>query len=62
MPSGLEFGVYQCIVHRNLIPASLGRDKRNALDLRLKVFEELIRQAHGPIGVVSDGAINDGNF
>ena len=62
MPSGLEFGVYQLIVHGDLVPASIGRDECNTLNLRLEVFEQFVRQAHGSVGVVSDCAIEDGNF
>jgi hypothetical protein len=62
MPSGLEFGIYQRTVHADLVPASLGRDECNALNLRLIVFEQFVCQAHGPVGVMSDCAIDNGNF
>jgi len=62
MPSGLEFGVYQLIVHGDFVSASLGRDECDTLNLRLKAFEQFVCQAHGPVGEMSDSAINDGNF
>ena len=62
MSSGLEFGVYQLIVDGDLVTASIRRGECNPLDLRLEVFEQFICQAHGPVGVVSDSAIDDGDF
>lgn len=62
MSSGLEFGVYQLIVDGDLATASIGWDECNALDLCLDLIKHLICQAHGPVGVVSDCAIGDGNF
>jgi hypothetical protein len=60
--SDLEFGVYQLIVDGDLVTASIGWEECNALDLRLDVIKQFIYQAHGPVVVVSDRAIGDGNF
>jgi len=60
--SGLKFGVYQRIVYSNLKPTTLGGDECNALDVRLVIIEQFVCQAHGPVGVVSDYAVFDGNF
>ena len=62
MPTGLEFGIYQCIVYDNLVPSSIRGGEGNALDLRLEIFEQFVHQANGPVGVTSDCAINDGDF
>jgi hypothetical protein len=62
MPSGLEFGVYQLIVRGDLESASLGRDECDTLNLRFKAFKQFVCQAHGPVGIMSDSAINDRNF
>lgn len=62
MSSGLEFGVYQLIVHSDLVPAPLRRDEHNILDLRLEILKQFLCQVHGPVGEVSDSAINDGYF
>jgi len=39
MPSGLEFGVYQLLIHGNLKAASLGRDECNTLNFRLEAIK-----------------------
>jgi hypothetical protein len=62
MPSGLKFGVYQLIVHGYLEPASFGRDKGNAFYSQLKVVEQFISQADGPVSKVSNSAIDNGYF
>jgi len=62
MPTSLKFGVYQFIVHGDLVPASFGRDECNTLNFRLDVLEQFVCQAYGPVSVVSDCAIDDGNF
>jgi len=58
---GLELGVYQLIIYSDLIPASLGWDESNTLDFLLDIFEKFVCQANGPLGVVSDSAVEDGN-
>jgi hypothetical protein len=60
--SGLEFGVYQFIIHADFVPASLGRNESDTLDFRLDIFEKLVCQAYGPVGVVSNCAVDDGNL
>ena len=62
MSSGLEFGVYQFIIHGDFVPASLRWDECNTLDLWLEISEQLVCQAHGPVGVVSNRTIDNGNL
>jgi len=62
VPSCLEFGVNQLIVHGDLVSASLGRDESNTLNFRLEVIEQFVCQAHGLVGEVSDCAIDNGYF
>ncbi len=62
MPSSLKFGVDQGIVHNDLKLAAIGRNQGNALNLWLDAVEYFVCQAHGPISVVSDLAIDDGDF
>ena len=62
MTSGLEFGVEQRIIDRHLVPASIGRDEGNAFDLRFELIKQILCQAHGPVGIVSNRAIGNANF
>ncbi len=59
MPSGFQFGVDQFSIHRDFEAAAIRRDKRDALDHMLELLEQVISQAHGPVGVVSDRTVND---
>jgi len=58
----LEFGVNQCIVYCDLIPAPLGREECNAFDLRLKGIKQFVYQAYSPVGKVSDSTVGNGYF
>jgi hypothetical protein len=60
--TGLEFGVDQAIIHADLEAASQGRDEEDALDLRFEIFEQIVYQAHGPVGVVSNRAVFDADL
>ena len=62
MTPRLEFGVDQLIVYTDLKPASQGWNKGHTLDLRFEILEQIICQALGPVGVVSNCTINDLNF
>jgi hypothetical protein len=56
---GLEFGINQTVVYFDLEPASVRRDQGQAIELVLEFLEQIICQAHGPVGVVSYGAVDD---
>jgi len=56
---GLELGVDQLVSNRDLEPASVRRDQGQVPDIILELFQQFIRQAHGPVGVVSYGAVDD---
>jgi hypothetical protein len=62
MTSGLKLGVYQLIVDGDFVPASLGRNESNTFNFRLNIIKKLVCQAYSPVGVVSDCAVDDGNF
>lgn len=59
MAVGLEFGIDQAIVHFDLELASVRRDQGQAHKFVLEFFQQFIGQAHGPVGVVSNSAIDD---
>ncbi len=46
-------------VHADLEAASVRWDQRYRFDQVLELLEQVICQAHGPVGVVSDSAVND---
>ena len=59
MTVGLEFGVDQTVAHLDLKPASIRRDQGQVLELVFEFLEQVICQAHGPVGVVSYSAVDD---
>jgi hypothetical protein len=59
---GLEFGKNKLPVYADLVTASTGWYQRYAFNLRFKNFEQIICQAHGPVGIVSNRTINDLDF
>jgi hypothetical protein len=59
---GLELGINQSVVDTDFVPASIGGDESHALDFRFEVFEQIACQAHGPVGVMSDRAVDDLDF
>jgi hypothetical protein len=59
MPPGLEFGVNKLPVHTDLKAAAIGWNESEAFDLRFKILEQLVSQAHGPAGIVSNRTIDD---
>jgi len=58
---GLEFGVNQLAVDFDLKPALRRRHQGKGLDLGFETFEQFRRQTGGSRGVVSDGAVGDGD-
>ena len=62
MTPRLEFGIDQLVVHTDLKPASLGGNKSQTLDFWFEILEQVICQAHGPVGVMSDCAVIDPDF
>jgi hypothetical protein len=59
VPSGLEFGVDQRIIHLYFEPASIRWNKDYPFDFRLKILEQFVCQTHGPVCVVSNSTIID---
>jgi hypothetical protein len=55
----LQFGIYKIPVHTDLETAPFRWDQGYGFDLLLELLEQVICQANGPVGVVSDSAIND---
>ena len=62
MAAGFKFRIDQFVVDADLIASAVGRNQADGFDLRLKMLEQLSGQAHGPIGVVSDRAVNNLDF
>jgi hypothetical protein len=62
VPSGLEFGVKKCIIYSDLETTSHGREERNTLYLWFVGIKQFIRQANGPVSIMSNCAVNDRNF
>ena len=56
---GLEFGVDQLVSNRDLELAAVRRDQAQVPDVVLEFFQQFICQAHGPVGVVSNSAVDD---
>lgn len=61
MPPSGEFGVNQRAVERHLKAPAIGGDQRDRFDFGFILPQEISRQTGGPIGVVSDRAVLDGN-
>jgi len=57
MPPGLELGEEQGPVHFHFEAASVRRLQTDGFDLGFEGLEQVGRQVHGPVSVVSDGAI-----
>lgn len=62
MTMGFQLGKDQLPVDRNLKATAIRGNERDRLDHVLIILQQLICQAHGPTGVVSDRAINDFDF
>jgi hypothetical protein len=61
MPVSLEFGVNQPAIHGHLELAPIGGHQGQIFDLEFIILEQFVRQAHGPVCIMSDSAINDFN-
>lgn len=59
MTMQLRFRIYKIPVNGHFELPAVRRDKRDRLDHVLIILKQLICQAHGPTGVVSDRAVND---
>ena len=55
----LELGIDQLVSDRDLESAPVRGDQGQVSDIILELFEQFIRQAHGPVGVVSYSAVDD---
>ena len=61
MAPGLQLGIDQFVVHRHLETSPIGWVQGQRFDLWLIGFHQLICQADGPVGVVSNGAVRNRN-
>jgi len=59
MAVSFELRINQTIVHADLELAAVRRDQGDALYIGFEALEQFIRQAHGPVGVMSNSAIDD---
>jgi hypothetical protein len=59
---GLELGIDQALVYFDFELASVRRDQGQALKLVLEFLEQVVCQAHGPVGVMSYSAVDDFDF
>ena len=59
MTFGLELGVDQLSVHADLEAATVRRNKGYTFDYVLIILKQFACQAHGPVSVVSNSAINN---
>ncbi len=57
MPFGRKLRIYQLPVYTDFEPAAIRRNEFDSFDQMFKLFKQLIRQAHGPVGIMSDSAI-----
>lgn len=58
----LQLGIQQLSIDSHFKPPTLRRHECDRFDHVLIVFQQLICQAHGPTGIVSDRAVNDFDF
>lgn len=59
---GLEFRVDEFPVHTDLELASVRGNECHRFNDMLELLEQIIHQAYGPAGIMSDRAIDDFNF
>ena len=62
MALGTQLGENELPVDTDLEGALIRGDEGQRFDQVLELLEQIVRQAHGPAGVVSDGAVDDLNF
>jgi hypothetical protein len=58
----LQLRIDQLSIDRHLKATAIRRHERDRLDQMLIILEQLLCQAHGPIGVMSNRAVNNFNF
>jgi hypothetical protein len=59
MTFGLQFRIDQLSIDRDLEAAAIRWNEGYALDHMLELLEQVICQAYGPVGVVSDRTVDD---
>lgn len=59
MPLGLQLREKKPAVNGNLKASAIRGDQGDRLDHMLELLQKLTCQAHGPVGVVSDCAVDD---
>lgn len=57
-----QFRIQQLSIDSHFKSSAIGRGQFDLFHQMLIMFEQFFGQAHGPIGVVSDCAVNDLNF
>jgi hypothetical protein len=62
MTPGIELRVDQLLIYCNFESTSVRRNQGDGFDRILKLLEQFGCQADGPVGIVSDRAIDDFNF
>jgi hypothetical protein len=62
MTFGLKFGIDQRSVHTDLEAASIRGNEGERFNQMLKLPEQVLFQAHGPVGVVSNRTVDDFDF
>ncbi len=55
----LQFGIYKLPVHADLEASPFRGDQRYGFDQVLELLEQVVCQANGPVGIVSDSAVNN---
>jgi hypothetical protein len=54
-----QLGIQQLIIYSHFEPSAIRRNERDHLDHVFVTFQQIIHQAHGSTGVVSNRAVND---
>ena len=62
MAPGLKFGIDRGPVDGDLVPSAVGRDEGDRFDFSFEILKQVVCQAHGSVGVVSDRAVDDRDF
>lgn len=62
VPSGGQLAVDQPAVHADFEAATVGGDQPDRFDVGFEFLEQFGRQTDGPVGVVSDRAVDDFDF
>ena len=59
MSPGLEFGVNQLAIHAHFETAPIRGQERQGFNFWFELFQQFACQAHGPVSVMSDCAIDN---